>query len=774
MINVVHYVRICIPMATQKGDTSIPKKKVTEQQQTKRSEPLKAETRHGITVVILFTIAAIFLLSLFKLAGPLGEQIDAALTALVGGFRYLIPVAFIVYGYLLLLPERYQLRASAHVGVALLFVSGTALLHLTVSQADAINAIADGKGGGYIGLLLSYPLRALVGSIATGVILVALFVIALLVTFNTTLKSIAARGNVVGTVYDAVRSWWFTMKYRMDRHHMDTSGPGDSDTEDVDDEGDEEPAAFATKSMPQVTPNTTAETQSKLFEQPAKRIRRKIEMPIELLENHQSKPTQSRIEEKKELIRKTLETFGIMVTMGDVNVGPTVTQFTLKPAEGVKLSQITTLINDLSLALAAHPIRIEAPIPGMSLVGIEVPNESVAIVNLREVIESEAFKKRKSNLTFVLGKDVAGKPWVTNLDPMPHLLIAGATNSGKSVMLNSLIVSLLYANSPDDLKFILIDPKRVEFTVYNDIPHLLTPVITETQKTVNALRWIVGEMDRRFQVLSNAGKRNIQAYHQEVSDDMPYIIVVIDELADLMAVAAQEVEGAIIRLAQMARAVGIHLVVATQRPSVNVITGLIKANITARIAFNVASAIDSRTILDLAGAEKLLGKGDMLFVSSDLSKPKRVQGAYLSDQEIARVTGYLKEQGKPDYIADVVEKPSAGTLVTSDGGFDEFGEDELLSEAKDLILRSGKASASFLQRRLRVGYARAARILDLLEERGIIGPGDGAKPREILISRGEFEGNDAGDESDTANTEASEEASGDDRDATDQDSDQLS
>lgn len=724
-------------MATNRNENSVSKKRVAEQP-LRRSEPLKPETRHGITVVVLFTIAVIFLLSLFNLAGPLGEQIDNALMMLVGGLRYLIPVVFIVYGYLLLLPERYQLRASSHIGVALLFMSGTALLHLTVAQIDAVSAITDGKGGGYVGLLLSYPLRALVGSIGTGVILVALLIIALLVTFNTTLKNIAARGNVVGTVYDAIRSWWFTMRYRLERRRDEESASPGAAVEDEPEEG----AHFtATTVATEVNADATPDTQTKLFEEPSvKKIHRKIEMPTSLLENHPSKPTQSRIDEKKELIRKTLETFGIAVTMGDVNVGPTVTQFTLKPAEGVKLSQITTLLNDLSLALAAHPLRIEAPIPGMALVGIEVPNESVAIVNLREIIESEAFRKRKTNLTFALGKDVAGKPWTANLDPMPHLLIAGATNSGKSVMLNSLIVSLLYANSPDDLKFIMIDPKRVEFTVYNDIPHLLTPVITETQKTVNALRWIVGEMDRRFRVLSNSGKRNIQAYHQEVSDDMPYIIVVIDELADLMAVAAQEVEGAIIRLAQMARAVGIHLVVATQRPSVNVITGLIKANITARVAFNVASAIDSRTILDIAGAEKLLGKGDMLFVSSDLSKPKRIQGAFLSDQEIARVAGFLKEQGKPDYIADVTEKtPSAGTLVTTDGGYDEFGEDELLAEAKDLILRSGKASASFLQRRLRVGYARAARILDLLEERGIIGPGDGAKPREILISRGEYE-----------------------------------
>ncbi len=728
-------------MATTKREVSATKKQGADAQSARRQEPLKPETRHGITVVVLFTVAAIFLLSLFNLAGPLGVQIDTALMMLVGGLRYLIPVVFIVYGYLLLLPDRYQLRTSSHVGVALLFVSGTALLHLMVSQVDAVTAIVDGMGGGYVGLLLSYPLRALVGSIGTGVILVALLIIALLVTFNTTLKNIASRGNVVGNTYDAIRSWWFTVRYRLERRRDELSVQQDRpDTAGAEGEpGDG--TQFTTAQLPvEVNADATPDTQTKLFEEPVKKVHRKIEIPTNLLENHQSKPIQSRIDEKKELIRKTLETFGIAVTMGDVNVGPTVTQFTLKPAEGVKLSQITTLLNDLSLALAAHPLRMEAPIPGMSLVGIEVPNESVAIVNLREIIESETFKKRKTNLTFTLGKDVSGKPWTANLDPMPHLLIAGATNSGKSVMLNSLIVSLLYTNSPDDLKFILIDPKRVEFTVYNDIPHLLTPVITETQKTVNALRWIVGEMDRRFRVLSNSGKRNIQAYHKEVSDDMPYIVVVIDELADLMAVAAQEVEGAIIRLAQMARAVGIHLVVATQRPSVNVITGLIKANITARIAFNVASAIDSRTILDLSGAEKLLGKGDMLFISSDLPKPKRVQGAYLSGQEIARVAGFLKEQGKPDYGADVTEKmPSAGTLVTTDGDYDEFGEDELLAEAKDLILRSGKASASFLQRRLRVGYARAARILDLLEERGIIGPGDGAKPREILISRGEFE-----------------------------------
>jgi S-DNA-T family DNA segregation ATPase FtsK/SpoIIIE len=460
-----------------------------------------------------------------------------------------------------------------------------------------------------------------------------------------------------------------------------------------------------------------------------KKQKRSIVIPLDLLDLSTSQPTSGNIDLNKERIFKTLETFGIPVEMGEVHVGPTVTQYTLKPADGVKLVQITSLKNDLALALAAHPIRIEAPIPGKSLVGIEVPNESVAMVNLRDILGSDAFKTRKSDLSFSLGKDVSGQPWVANLEPLPHLLVAGSTGSGKSVMINGLIISMLYANSPDDLKFIMVDPKRVELSLYNNIPHLLTPVITDTTKTINALRWCVSEMDRRYQVLQNAGKRNISSYRADVADDMPYIIVVIDELADLMAVAANDVEGMIVRLAQMARAVGIHLVLATQRPSVDVITGLIKANITARIAFSVASLVDSRTILDGSGAESLLGKGDMLFVSAELSKPKRLQGAYVSEKEVERVTSFLKARGEPDYLSAVTEKASGG----NGGGMsmDDLGEDELLPEAKEIVMQSGKASASLLQRRLRVGYARAARLLDLLEDQGFIGPGDGAKPREV-------------------------------------------
>ncbi|HSD12284.1 MAG TPA: DNA translocase FtsK, partial [Patescibacteria group bacterium] len=460
---------------------------------------------------------------------------------------------------------------------------------------------------------------------------------------------------------------------------------------------------------------------------------RRISIPVDLLETRNAKPTSGDIAGKMHVIQKTLENFGIPVEMGEVSVGPTVTQFSLKPADGIKLNRITSLSNDLALTLAAHPIRIEAPIPGKSLVGIEVPNQAVAVVSLREIVESKEFAQRKSSLTICLGKDVAGKPWIADLGKMPHMLVAGATGSGKTVCLNAIILSLIYQNGPDDLKLMLIDPKRVELPVYNGIPHLLTPAITEVPKIINALKWAISEMDRRFDLLSKAGKRDITSYNETAEEKMPFLVIVVDELADLMVASAAEVEGAIIRLAQLARAVGIHLVVATQRPSVDVITGLIKANITARIAFSVASSIDSRTILDMPGAEKLVGRGDSLFLSPDLSMPKRIQCCYVGDGEIRKVVDYLMEQlDEPvQYEEGVTEKASKGG---NDFGYDADGEDELLDEARDTVVRAGKASASYLQRRLKIGYARAARLLDLLEERGIIGPGDGAKPRQILVA----------------------------------------
>jgi S-DNA-T family DNA segregation ATPase FtsK/SpoIIIE len=441
--------------------------------------------------------------------------------------------------------------------------------------------------------------------------------------------------------------------------------------------------------------------------------------------------------------------------MGEVSVGPTVTQFTLKPHDGIKLARIVGLNNDLALALAAHPIRIEAPIPGKSLVGIEVPNQAVAIVNLREILEANEFRSSHATLRIALGKDVAGKPWLADLAKMPHMLVAGSTGSGKTVCLNSIIVSLLYSYGPDELRFIMVDPKRVELTAYNNIPHLLVPAITDVAKTLNAMKWAIGEMDRRFTQLARYGKRDIGSYNETADEKMPYLVIVIDELADLMvSSASNEVETCIIRLAQMARAVGIHLILATQRPSVDVITGLIKANFNARIAFAVASGTDSRTILDSLGAEKLVGRGDMLFTSAELSKPKRLQGTYISDLEIKKVTDFIKSNfDAPEYQHEIVDRlgnTSNGVTFNDDGGNDE----PLLNDAQEIITRAGKASASFLQRRMQIGYARAARILDLLEEKGVIGPGNGAKPREILVAHSKDpelaaeEGLDGAEESD--------------------------
>ena len=386
------------------------------------------------------------------------------------------------------------------------------------------------------------------------------------------------------------------------------------------------------------------------------------------------------------------------------------------------------LQNDLALALAAHPIRIEAPIPGKSLVGIEVPNKSIASVPLRSILSDGAFKKSDTELTIGLGKDVSGTAWVAGLEKMPHLLVAGATGSGKSVCLNNIIVSLLYQHGPDTLKLILVDPKRVELTTYAGSPHLLVPPITKSGDAINALKWTVREMERRLDVLSRANTRDIASYNRKHEEQLPYIVFMIDELADLMSIEGRTVEALIVRIAQMARAVGIHLVLATQRPSVDVITGLIKANIPTRIAFAVASQTDSRTILDYAGAEKLLGRGDMLFMAPHLSKARRLQGAYLSDREIKNVVDALKDEEAPDYNYDIVESQRGGSTV-----LDGNGDDPLLEEAVEVVIAAGKASTSLLQRRLKVGYSRAARIMDLLEERGAIGPQDGAKPRDVLI-----------------------------------------
>ena len=471
--------------------------------------------------------------------------------------------------------------------------------------------------------------------------------------------------------------------------------------------------------------------------------------PIDLLEDEVSKPQSGDIGLNAAVIKRTLQNFGIPVEMSEVNVGPTVTQYTLKPAEGVKVSKITNLSSDLALSLASHPIRIEAPIPGRSLVGVEVPNKKRAMVRLRELLETEEFQKSPNPLLFSLGKDVKGVPIYASLSNMPHMLVAGSTGAGKTIGLNTIILSLLYRHGPSDLRLILVDPKRVEFSIYNSLNHLLCPVVVNPQKAVVALKWLVVEMERRFEFLAENKSRDIDSYNNKnrKKDDpkLPYIVLIIDELADLMSSKGKEIEVYIARLAQMARAVGIHLILATQRPSVEVITGLIKANITSRIAFQVASQIDSRTILDTSGAEKLIGKGDMLFVSTELIKPRRIQGAFVSEQEVKKVVAWILDHQKEIEATPEAESlsqelqnaqslPDMGSMGGSSFSGGSSGDDPLYEDAKQIVISTRKASASFLQRKLKVGYARAARLLDILEEKNVIGPGDGAKAREVYIT----------------------------------------
>ncbi|OGZ68734.1 MAG: hypothetical protein A3D44_01920 [Candidatus Staskawiczbacteria bacterium RIFCSPHIGHO2_02_FULL_42_22] len=468
--------------------------------------------------------------------------------------------------------------------------------------------------------------------------------------------------------------------------------------------------------------------------------------PIDLLSKNETPPTSGNIKENSLIIKKTLENFGIPVEMAEVNVGPTVTQYAFKPAEGVKLSKITTLSNNLALALAAHPIRIEAPIPGKSLVGIEVPNKVRSTVVLRNLIADQQYQTADSPLMIALGKDVSGSPVYTALEDQPHMLVAGATGTGKTIFLNSLILSLMYKSTPEQVRLIMVDPKRVEFQNYNDIPHLLCPVINDAAKTINALQWLAREMERRFEVFSEIPTRNIKSYNANKSviaagTQLPYIVLIVDELADLMAAKGKELEAGIVRLAQMARATGIHLVLATQRPSVEVITGLIKANISSRISFQVASQIDSRTVLDTSGSEKLIGMGDMLFLSSKSSKITRIQGPYVSENEVKRVTDWVTDMGKKveepqsvliESLKSQLEQQQGDEKGGGGGGETFFGDDDpLFEDVKRIVLETKKASASFLQRRLRIGYSRAARLIDMLEDKGIVGAADGAKPREV-------------------------------------------
>jgi S-DNA-T family DNA segregation ATPase FtsK/SpoIIIE len=711
---------------------------------------VKNETKQGIMAILFFVLAAIFTLASLSKAGFVGDQLYTAFSYLFGVGYFLIPLFFFLLSVSFLKAEERDFNKLKVFGGILFFVSGLGLI-------DLISKTYWTAQGGKVGWLISTPLLKLFGFYASTIILVAVLVISCLIIFETKLT------------VESLLFWRRKEKVRKtdDSDIKKIKVNGEDEDEEIEEketqkkevvEEEKQKKAF----KPIQVKKSEGEEEFKMTAQRSVGNTAYVPPPISLLENDKGKPGVGDIKANANVIKRTLQNFGIDVEMDEVSIGPSITRYALKPAEGVKLSRIVGLQNDLSLALAAHPLRIEAPIPGKSLVGIEIPNTVKSMVGLASLVGTEEFQKSEKPLMVTLGKGISGKSHYANLAKMPHVLVAGATGSGKSVTIHTIITSLLYRNSPETLKFIMIDPKRVELTLYNKIPHLLTPVITEAKKTILALKWATKEMDRRYDILETEACKDIDSYHKNIlapelkkieelkkkgeynpekhraPELMPYIVVVIDELADIMMTYPRELESAIVRLAQMSRAVGIHLVLSTQRPSVNVITGLIKANIPARIALQVVSQIDSRTILDTVGAEKLLGAGDMLYLGGEMSKPVRIQSAFISETEVKNVVKYLINAYKDELIGGELNLSPDIEGENSDvlGGMstDDLGDDDdLYEQAKDEVIQAGKASTSYIQRKLRIGYARAARIMDMLEQRGVIGPGDGARPREVLV-----------------------------------------
>jgi len=732
------------------------KKKKSSRGKAKATAPqhaLPAGFWAQVGAVFLIAISVLFVLAWFGAGGPVLEWLHQTAISTVGYAVYVVPLLFIYVAVEIFRAENNRLPFVMKAATALLIVWVAGLFGLMKNSAGKAT-------GGFVGDAANSAMLALVdGGVAAFIYVLLILVTALFVlrvSPITVIKKLweLSRTNEseqeqnVKVMRRAAEA--DTPKQRAIGELKLNAGVPTLDDEEIMKE-DKKPSRLSSLKG-SVKQDKAAEEQAALvsvndpnWQAPS----------LELLEKKQSPADAGDVQQNAQTIRDTLAEFNIDVEMEGANIGPKVTQYTLKPPSGVKLTRITALETNIALNLAAQSLRIEAPIPGQRAVGIEVPNRKAADVRLYGILSSKQWKTNRESLPFAIGKDISGDAVVGELNKMPHLLIAGQTGSGKSVMINTLLTSLLYRNSPSEMKLILVDPKQVEMAPYEDIPHLLTPVITEPEKTISALKWAVNEMERRYKLLAEEKIRDIKTYNQKVQSGskkvsvededgntqqiedgaMPYIVVVIDELADLMMVAARDVEALIVRLAQKARAVGIHLVLATQRPSVDVITGLIKANIPARIAFTVASQIDSRTILDQVGAEKLLGQGDMLMLTPSMSKPKRIQGAWVMDEEVIKITDHLRMQSAPQYNDEIVSQPvqlngKGGVVMDFDGG----GDDDMYKDALRVVVESGKASTSLLQRRLRIGYARAARIIEQMEEQGVIGAADGSRPREVLIS----------------------------------------
>lgn len=714
---------------------------------------LKDETIHGIIALVFLVISIFLLIGGFGKAGPVGNSFYNFFKNLFGLGYWLIPILFLILSISFFNSIKKKLALTHSIGGVLFFISSLSLLNIFTQK------------GGLLGGIISKPLISLFDLYVSIIILFVLMIISFLVMFDIPLKL-----------------HLYNLLFKKTDDENDTPLLAVKNNDEII-------LAPETKKALEIANQETKDEKNNAKAKPEKTEKKEFDLsfgkitltgkdfvppPLDLLDKDRGKPGVGDIKANSNIIKRTLSNFGINVEMDEVSVGPSITRYALKPAEGVKLSKIVGLQNDLSLALAAHPIRIEAPIPGKSLVGIEIPNTTKTTVGLGTLLSSSDFQNSNKPLLMSLGKGISGMSYFDDLATAPHMLVAGATGAGKSVTIHAVITSLLYRNSPDNLKFIMVDPKRVELTLYNKIPHLLTPVITDAKKTIMALKWAAKEMDRRYDILQKEGLQNISSYHKNIVEPaikkvknkdsetgenqietMPYIVIVVDELADIMQAYPRELEAGIVRLAQMSRAVGIHLILSTQRPSVNVITGLIKANIPTRIALQVASQIDSRTILDMSGAEKLLGAGDMLYLSGKMSQPQRIQSAYISENEVKSVVKYLVDNYENELPSEI---DLSGQNTTDKNAIFESSfensesqeEDDLYEDARSTVIQAGKASTSFLQRKLGIGYARAARLIDILEENGIIGPGSGAKPRDVLIKPEGFSPNEISDDNETS------------------------
>ena len=705
---------------------------------------LKQETKHGVLVVVFGALAIFFILSAFNKAGVVGAKTYDWLSILLGVGYYILPTLSFILSIAYAKSFRTSFAKGRIFGAIIFFFASLGIIEILLP-----------KDGGLLGYAISAPILKLFDLYASLILLFSLVIISLLIVFDTK--------PTLGFL-----TFW--RKEKIDEDEEEGVIEITREEEEVAEAEEEKISSIFGIGKKETREEVVDESGIKSFKSHITG-RDFSPPPLSLLEKDKGKPGVGDIKANSNIIKRTLQNFGIDVEMDEVSIGPSVTRYALKPAEGVKLSRILGLQNNLELALAAHPVRIEAPIPGKSLVGIEIPNSTKTTVGLATILSSSEYKDSGKALVVGLGKNISGKTIVGDLAKMPHLLIAGATGSGKSVAIHAIINSLLFRNSPENLRFIMIDPKRVELTQYNKTPHLLTPVITGAKQAILALKWAAKEMDRRYDILEAEAVRDIQSYHGNIlapaliklkkkelqsgaslPESMPYIVIIIDELADIMQSYPRELESAVVRIAQMSRAVGIHLILSPQRPSVNIITGLIKANIPSRIALQVASQVDSRTILDASGAEKLLGAGDMLYMSGEMGKPQRLQSPYVSEDEVKRVVKYLKDNYEE--LGDVItlsDERDRGDIFSAnlDDRLDD--DDDLYEEAKETIKSAGRASTSYLQRKLKVGYARAARLMDMLEERGVIGPQEGSKPRDVL------ERNENGYESESGNYEEVEE-----------------